>query len=272
MRDHVGGQGQLGQRHLRSGELARRRSWPWPAGWCSRATCSLTIDFRQLLADQRVGGSTHGPGQLHQSGRRGKPDTTAASTDGGPFVHQGGEGHRPAAVDSPSRWESGIRTSVKKTSLNEAPPVIWRNGRTSTPGACMSTTNPVRPRCLGRSGIGPADDLADVGELGARGPDLLAVHDPLVAVPDRPGLQRGQIRPRARLAEELAGDDVPAVHGSQVGLSSPPRWRGPGWSAPPCPVRCRRRPWRESCSRRPPCCRSAGTRGAAPVRRRPADR
>ena len=45
-----------------------------------------------------------------------------------------------------------MRTSVKNTSLNEAPPVIWRSGRTSTPGACMSTTNPVRPRCLGRSG------------------------------------------------------------------------------------------------------------------------
>ncbi len=55
-------------------------------------------------------------------------------------------------LTSPSRWESGTRTSVKKTSLNEAPPVIWRRGRTSTPGACMSTTKPVRPRCFGRSG------------------------------------------------------------------------------------------------------------------------
>ena len=55
-------------------------------------------------------------------------------------------------LTSPRRWESGTRTSVKKTSLNEAPPVIWRSGRTSTPGACMSTTNPVRPLCLGASG------------------------------------------------------------------------------------------------------------------------
>jgi hypothetical protein len=52
---------------------------------------------------------------------------------------------------SPRRWSSGTRTSVKKTSLNEAPPVIWRSGRTSTPGACMSTTKPVRPLCLGWS-------------------------------------------------------------------------------------------------------------------------
>ena len=41
---------------------------------------------------------------------------------------------------------------MKNTSLNDAPPVIWRRGRTSTPGACISTTNPVRPRCLGASG------------------------------------------------------------------------------------------------------------------------
>ena len=55
-------------------------------------------------------------------------------------------------LTSPSRWSSGTRTSLKNTSLNDAPPVIWRSGRTSTPGACMSTTKPVRPLCLGASG------------------------------------------------------------------------------------------------------------------------
>ena len=55
-------------------------------------------------------------------------------------------------LTSPRRWASGTRTSVKKTSLKLAPPVIWRSGRISTPGARMSTTNPVRPLCLGRSG------------------------------------------------------------------------------------------------------------------------
>jgi hypothetical protein len=47
---------------------------------------------------------------------------------------------------SPRRSSSGTRTSVKNTSLNEAPPVICRSGRTSTPGAFMSTRNIVRPR------------------------------------------------------------------------------------------------------------------------------
>ncbi len=40
---------------------------------------------------------------------------------------------------SPIRSASGIRTSVRKTSLNSASPVAWRSGRTSTPGAVMST-------------------------------------------------------------------------------------------------------------------------------------
>ena len=38
-----------------------------------------------------------------------------------------------------TRCESGTLTSSRKTSLNDAPPVIWRSGRAVTPGARMST-------------------------------------------------------------------------------------------------------------------------------------
>ena len=41
---------------------------------------------------------------------------------------------------SPRRCASGMRASVKYTSLNSAWPVSWRSGRVSTPGACMSMT------------------------------------------------------------------------------------------------------------------------------------
>ena len=54
---------------------------------------------------------------------------------------------------SPSRSESGMRTSLKKTSLNSASPVAWKSGRTSTPGPCMSTRNAVIPLCLITSGL-----------------------------------------------------------------------------------------------------------------------
>ena len=59
---------------------------------------------------------------------------------------------RQPSPGSPSISASGMRASVKYTSLNSASPVIWRSGRTSTPGACMSTTNAVRPACLTASG------------------------------------------------------------------------------------------------------------------------
>ncbi len=47
---------------------------------------------------------------------------------------------RQPSPGAPRRSLSGMRTSVKYTSLNSASPVIWRSGRTSTPGASMSTT------------------------------------------------------------------------------------------------------------------------------------
>ena len=47
---------------------------------------------------------------------------------------------RQPSPSSPRRSASGMCTSVRKTSLNSASPVIWRSGRTSTPGAVMSQT------------------------------------------------------------------------------------------------------------------------------------
>ena len=59
---------------------------------------------------------------------------------------------RQPSPTSPIRSASAMRASVKYTSLNSASPVIWRRGRTSTPGACMSTMKYVRPLCFGSSG------------------------------------------------------------------------------------------------------------------------
>ena len=55
------------------------------------------------------------------------------------------------ALGSPTTSSSGTKTSLKKTSLNSLPPVIWRSGRTSTPGAFMSRITIVMPACLGPS-------------------------------------------------------------------------------------------------------------------------
>ena len=55
--------------------------------------------------------------------------------------------------------------------------------------------------------VGPGNEHALLGHVPAGRPDLLAGDDPLVAVPDRLGLQPGQVRPGTRLGEELAPCD-----------------------------------------------------------------
>ena len=59
---------------------------------------------------------------------------------------------------------------------------ICRSGRTSTPGACMSTMKTVMPRCLGASGSVRQTHSPSRRTCATRGPDLLAVETQLVAV------------------------------------------------------------------------------------------
>src|SRR5271167_2636698 len=55
-------------------------------------------------------------------------------------------------LGAPTTSSSGTNRSLKNTSLNSEPPVICRNGRTSTSGAFISTITVVMPACLGTSG------------------------------------------------------------------------------------------------------------------------
>ena len=47
---------------------------------------------------------------------------------------------RHPSCSVPTSWSAGTNTPSRKTSLNSASPVSCTRGRTSTPGACMSTT------------------------------------------------------------------------------------------------------------------------------------
>ena len=53
---------------------------------------------------------------------------------------------------SPMTFSTGTSTPLRKISLNSGSPVICVSGRTSTPGACMSTIRYVRPACRCESG------------------------------------------------------------------------------------------------------------------------
>ena len=128
---------------------------------------------------------------------------------------------------------------------------------------------------LGHLGVGAGQEHAEVGVLAARGPHLLAVDDPLVAVLDRPRLQAGQVRARLGLAEELApgllaGHDVAHVEvdlllgavggdgrgGQQQAQPGRRRRARRTWRSPAAPGRRRSGPW--PCRRR-----SVGRPGAA---------
>ena len=110
----------------------------------------------------------------------------------------------------------GTRASDMNTSLNRARPVISLE-RTDVDAVLVHVDREVGDALvLGDVGVGAGDQHAEVGDLAAGGPHLLAVDDPLVAVEHRLGLQAGEVGAGAGLAEQLtprllAGDDVADV-------------------------------------------------------------
>ena len=97
---------------------------------------------------------------------------------------------------------------MKNTSLNSAPPVICRNGRTSTSGAFMSTITVVMPACFGGIRVGAHGGQPARAVLRPAGPHLLPVDLPAAVDPGGAGLDRGRVRPRLGFGEQLAPDLV----------------------------------------------------------------
>ena len=102
---------------------------------------------------------------------------------------------------------TGMRASVKKTSLNISSPVRSRIGRHSMPGVSMSMMNAVMPSCL-RLARSPSGRCAAGTGPTARGArrrsSLLAVHDVLVAVADRHRAHVREVGAGLGLGEALA--------------------------------------------------------------------
>ncbi len=102
---------------------------------------TVDVRLREPLPDTQIGDRTvplDEPGDRAAADRVAADRTRARQRD--PLVHQRGDRDPPSVALGTERSESGTRASVKKTSLNSASPVICTSGRTSTPGACMSTT------------------------------------------------------------------------------------------------------------------------------------
>ena len=134
---------------------------------------------------------------------------------------------------APTRWSSGTNTSSKNTSLNSASPVICTSGRTSMPGACMSTTRYEMPLCFGASGSVRARQMPQRGELRVA---TSTPSGPRAASRRRRGtavrLQRREVGARVGLAEQLAPDLVGGEDRRQPALPSARRCRARAASGP----------------------------------------
>ena len=75
----------------------------------------------------------------------------------------------------------------------------------------------VRPLCLGTVGIGAGEQNAVVGIMRARGPDLLAVDDPVVALLLRARAQARDVGAAGGLGEQLAPDFFAGGQRRQIG-------------------------------------------------------
>ena len=142
----------------------------------------------------------------------------AAGADRRPLVHQRREGDRPAVVDVAEAVVIG-HAHVVEEDLVEARAAGHLPQRTHLDAGRLHVDDEAgEALVLGQVGIGAGDDLADVAVVRAGRPHLLTGDHPLVTVADCSGLQAGQVAAGTRLAEQLAGHDVGAVHRREVRL------------------------------------------------------
>ena len=110
-----------------------------------------------------------------------------------------------------------MTASSKKISLNSLLPAMLGIGRTVIPGVRMSTRNIEMPTCFFTSVFGAREQQAVVGgRVGVAVPDLLAVHDVVVAVAHRARLEGREVGTGLGLGEPLAPQHVAGGHARQV--------------------------------------------------------
>ena len=147
-----------------------------------------------------------------------QPNARAAGTraEPGALERQRGVGDRPAVVDA----TDGVvvaHANVGEEHLVEHRAAGHLLQRADVDTGLVHVAHEVGDALvLGHVGIGASEQHAEVGDLRTRGPHLLAVDDPLVAVADRRRGEAGEVGTGAGLAEELAprlaaGDGVADV-------------------------------------------------------------
>ena len=128
----------------------------------------------------------------------------AATSDHRPFVRQRGLRHPPTITHITDDVRCG-HSRVSEEHLVEVRNACDLAQRSGFDSFGRHVDDEVRDAAiLGLVRIGTRQQDAVVGELGEAVPHLLAVHDVLIAIEDRPRAQGCEVRARARLAVELA--------------------------------------------------------------------
>ena len=209
---------QLADRALGPGHLALRRGGE-RAHRQELLDAGLGVEVGELLAHARVAVDAALAAPSVMSLVHGAaPAATAARADRDALVHQRGDRDRPTFVDVAEHLL--VRhADVVEEHLVEAGAAVHLLERLDR-DAGRPHVDDERGDALVLLGVGvrAADDLAEVGELRARRPDLLAVDDPLVAVARRGRGERRDVGAGAGLAEQLRPDLLAAQQLGEVAL------------------------------------------------------
>ena len=156
---------------------------------------------------EEVAGAT-GEVAADRAGQRGDAAAATAGAEPAALEHQRGVGDRPAVVDAA---DGGVdrHPHVGEEHLVEHGASGELAQRPDLDAGLVHVDREVGDALvLGHVGIGAGEQHAEVGPVAARGPHLLAVDDPLVAVELGAGVEPGEVGAGARLAEQLAPGDA----------------------------------------------------------------
>ncbi|MGC0398060.1 hypothetical protein RKD27_000704 [Streptomyces sp. SAI-126] len=176
------------------------------------------VQVGEELAHKGVGGPAEGAGE-REDVRKGAALAAVAAAGGGPLEGEGGGGDLPALARPPDPQ------CVRDPYAAEEDLVEGGAAAHLPDGAHLHSGGVHRDQEGGDAGlfhdvrVGAGEQEPVVGELGSRGPHLLAVDHPHVAVATGAGAQGREVGSRAGFAEELAGEPVGAQERAGVLLA-----------------------------------------------------
>src|SRR5207245_11221467 len=202
---------------LAPGELRGRALGPGRAAAQDLGEAPVAVELERLLADPEHGELLSQDGiaallllldEAHEAMQRVAQRDVPDEGKQIPFVRQGGDGDAPPFIELPDQVPAGHPHVVEENlvELGFAGELAQRPYR--DPRRLHVDEQEADALVLGGGGVGADEQEAPVGDVRHAGPDLLAVHDEVIAVAHAARLEIREIRTRVRLRESLAPELV----------------------------------------------------------------